>query len=247
MAALELDQVGIFDTIGQNLLNAQNFVYLGRSRSARQANNNKCAEDCEEKIKRETLLVFPDIKYAVGNEFKAVDSGNESDLAIYCEIYRPGAKCFDACPESRMKLIFTTIHKLRDTMCVQKYNEFKRNFQCMINEEYKHKGKCVQQCKSHQDEYVGLATRKYINSDGQVDRKEGSRLLKGTCQYLDCQLNCTLPFVKEGCGAEAAGLERDMVVTSFDSLNRMMEQTNPNNTAFFYPAECARLSAIKEK
>jgi hypothetical protein len=193
--------------------------------------NVQCAAQCAQQMKAKMQRELP------GYEQNAAKMGGEYDpekLNKVCSVHDATKTCLDQCSNSQVKTMMTKALGLGQYMCHD--SNFKQNAPC-LNEVHKTthntcegQSKCGQY-KSKMDEYK---TSRPTNEAGLKD------MMKQSCQFMKCALDCAKPTVVSKCGQSAQNDLQGLVGKSVEFLKYTVESMGLGSA---YPRECDRVAA----
>lgn len=193
--------------------------------------NVQCAATCARQMKEKMQRDLP------GYEQGASKMGGEYDpekLNKVCGVHDNTKTCLDRCQNSQVKTMMTKALGLGQYMCHD--SNFKKNAPC-LNEVHKTthntcegQSKCGQY-KTKMDEYKA---NRPTNEEGLKD------MMKQSCQFMKCALDCAKPTVVSKCGQSAQNDLQGLVGKSVEFLKYTVESMGLGQA---YPRECDRVSA----
>jgi len=193
--------------------------------------NVQCAATCARQMKEKMERDMP------GYQQQASKMGGEYDpekLNKVCGVHDATKTCLDRCQNSQVKTMMTKALGLGQYMCHE--SDFKKNAPC-LNEVHKTThGTCEGQTKCGQykqkmDEYK---QNRPTNEEGLKD------MMKQSCEFMKCSLNCASPQVVSKCGQSAQNDLKGLVGKSVEFLKYTVESMGLGSA---YPRECDRVTA----
>lgn len=157
-----------------------------------------------------------------------------------CSAMRPPVQCFDSCPFSALKLqVKDSLDAIR-YMCIDRYQAIKDNARCMQKANRDITPQCTPRCRRYEEAVnrtKQLGTNPYL---AYVYSAEQLReMLGGTCDYIQCHLDCNVPKMRTICGNVAGDLVRDITQKAMAAL-RNYDRIVAGGQAL--PASCRRLA-----
>jgi len=166
---------------------------------------------------------------------------NLTRLTNVCQAMRPPLQCFDRCPRSDFQIqLKTSLEPIR-FICVDRYQDFMDNLRCMHKLDTTTSNRCTPKCRRYEsavNKTMQLGRRPYLRHFYTVD--ELKEMLSGTCQFVQCYMDCSVPLTRSVCGQTAADLTSGLIQKMFASVQNYDKLVN--NGASVLPASCRRLA-----
>jgi len=200
-----------------------------------------CLLNCANQLQRAAS------QYQNEDEFESTNANrllkpslNLTRLTNVCQAMRPPVQCFDRCPDSTLKSqLQTTLEPIR-FICVDRYRDFMDNLRCMHKLDATANAQCTPRCRRFEaavNRTMQLGRRPYLRHFYAVS--ELKEMLSGTCQFVQCYMDCSVPLTRSVCGETAASLSSGLIQKMF-ALVQNYDQLS--NGATILPASCKRLA-----
>jgi len=165
---------------------------------------------------------------------------NLTRLTNVCQAMRPPLECFDRCPRTDFQTqLKTSLEPIR-FICVDRYQDFMNNLRCMHKLDTTANRQCTPKCRRYEsavNQTMQLGRRPYLRHFYSIN--ELKEMLSGTCQFVRCYMDCSVPLTRSVCGETAADLASGLIQKMFASVQNYDQLTNG---ASILPASCRRLA-----
>jgi hypothetical protein len=170
---------------------------------------------------------------------------NMTRFTEICEAFRPPLRCFDRCPYSSIKeQLKSSLDPIR-YMCVDRFQDIKNNARCMQKLAPDVNTQCKPRCRQYEDALTRIKRyasnpimrRFYSNSDVRD-------MLEGTCHYIQCHVDCSVPVTRRVCGETAADLTKGVIQRLMASVQNLSSMTGSSQ---YLPLACRRLANADEE
>lgn len=165
---------------------------------------------------------------------------NLTRLTTVCSAMRPSVECFDRCQASTLKnQIQKSLEPIR-FICIDRYQDFLNNLRCMHKLDATSSQQCTPRCRRFEaavNKTTQLAQRPYLRHFYTV--AELKEMLSGTCQYVQCYMDCSVPLTRSVCGDTAANLASGLIQKMFASVQNYDQVTSGGS---ILPESCQRLA-----
>jgi len=166
---------------------------------------------------------------------------NLTRLSNMCQAMRPPVQCFDRCPASATKaLLQKTLEPIR-FICIDRYQDFLNNLRCMHKLDTTTASQCSPRCRRYEaavNRTVQLGRQpslRYLYSSSELQA-----MISGTCQWVQCFMDCSVPMIRSVCGTTAADLSTGLIQRMFASADNSAQISNGGQSIL--PASCRRLA-----
>lgn len=193
--------------------------------------NVQCAANCARQMKEKMQRDLPG--YDQQNPSKMGGEYDPEKLNKVCGVHDTTKSCLNNCQGSQVKTMMDKALGLGQYMCHD--SNFKRNAPC-LNEVHKDTHRSCEgsgQCGQYKQKMDNYKTNKPSTEDGLKD------MMKQSCQFMNCTLNCGKPKVVSKCGQSAQNDLTGLVRKSVDFLKYTVESMGLGSA---YPRECDRVA-----
>jgi hypothetical protein len=186
----------------------------------------QCAAQCAREVKAKMDRELPNYQQQdskMGGEY------DPEKLDKLCSVHDATKTCLNNCPNTKLKVMIEKATALGQYMCHD--SSFKQNAPC-LNEVHKAmNARCENssQCGRYKTALEEYKSNKPTDSNGLKD------MMKHSCLYMQCALNCASGTIKERCGESAQNDLKGLVKKSVEFLKYTVESMGLNSV---YPAEC---------
>jgi len=156
-----------------------------------------------------------------------------------CHNIRPSVQCFDRCPQSMLKIQLKGMLDPIRYMCIDRFEDIKTNARCMQKAGQESTRQCGPRCRRYEDSVnrlKQLSKRQYMRYF--YSASDIRDMLSGTCQFIQCQMDCSLPLTRRACGDTAAELTKGIVQKLMASLQGYGQMAGGQDL----PMACRRLA-----
>jgi len=180
------------------------------------------------------------MKSNMRRELPGYDPGNKvsgeydpEKLNKVCTVHATTKTCLDACAASEAKTMMGKALGLGQYMCVD--SNFKENAPCLNRVHKTTQGQCESgDCGQYKQKMEAYKASRPTDLEGLKD------MMKQSCLYMKCSLDCAKPKVVEACGQSAHNDVAGLVVKSVDFLKYTVETMGLGSA---YPRECDAVTA----
>jgi len=165
---------------------------------------------------------------------------NVTAFVEVCAAVRPPVQCYDRCPSSDLQ---RQLHKSLDAlryMCIAKFEDIKNNGRCLAKMAPITQAQCAPRCRRYEaavnrtKQLIANPYARYMYTPDQI-----RDMLSGTCQNVQCNLNCSVPLTRASCGDTAAELVSGVTQKLMASVQNYDRLTSGGQVL---PPACQRLA-----
>jgi hypothetical protein len=199
-----------------------------------------CLLNCANQLQRAAARYQNDDEPTTGANRILKPSLNLTRLTNVCQAMRPPLQCFDRCPRSDFQTqLKTSLEPIR-FICVDRYQDFMSNLRCMHKLDTTASNRCTPKCRRYEsavNKTMQLGRRPYLRHFYTID--ELKEMLSGTCQFVQCYMDCSVPLTRSVCGQTAADLASNLIQKMFASVQNYDKLVNGGSVL---PQSCRRLA-----
>jgi hypothetical protein len=199
-----------------------------------------CLLNCANQLQRAAARYQNDDEPTTGANRILKPSLNLTRLTNVCQAMRPPLQCFDRCPRSDFQTqLKTSLEPIR-FICVDRYQDFMSNLRCMHKLDTTASNRCTPKCRRYEsavNKTMQLGRRPYLRHFYTID--ELKEMLSGTCQFVQCYMDCSVPLTRSVCGQTAADLASNLIQKMFASVQNYDKLVNGGSVL---PRSCRRLA-----
>lgn len=207
-----------------------------------------CSIGCMKNLEVQLEHAFPEHNLTSFKSYSKnlIEEYNPNDFESFCNVYKNASQCLHGCDNRDVTKIFAfKVLAPVESMCVTNYEAFKKYLPCINKIGNEVKEKCNNVCRDYEEYFeqllgLGENSTSILN----MHPTELRSLFKGSCLYLRCQMDCSIPLTQDQCGKEAANLEKMTISSAFSTVNDLMSLVDNNA---FWPKECQDLAHSSEQ
>jgi len=192
--------------------------------------NVQCAATCARQMKEKMSRDLPgyESQSKMGAEY------DPEKLNKFCGVHDSTKTCLDRCQTSQVKTMMTKALGLGQFMCHD--SNFKQNAPCLNEASKSSKATCEgpSKCGEHKRKLDAFKVNRPTTEAGLTD------MLKQTCGFMKCTLDCAKPTIVSKCGQSAQNDLQGLTGKAVEFLKFTVESMGLGST---YPRECDRVAS----
>jgi len=161
-------------------------------------------------------------------------------LNTVCTAMRPPVQCFDRCSNSDLKTkLQISLEPIR-FICIDRFQDFMNNLRCMHKLDATASAQCNPRCRRFEaavNKTVQMGQKPFLRQF--YSASELKDMISGTCQFVQCYTDCSVPMTRSVCGDTAAELASGLIRKMFASIQNYDTMSNAES---ILPASCRRLA-----